>query len=396
MISPDRELGQELEVALQETNQVMLARRLDHYPALPELVRMLRTTAPQVIFLNAQTLSEVQALTPPINEIIPGVQIVAFGRSCEAAVLLEIMRTGIREFLHAPFQIPFVSQALERIAEVLAQRPAAPLSTDQLFTFLPSKPGVGTTTVAVNVAAAISRLADMRVLMMDMDLNSGITRFMLKLTNPHCIVDAAQCALQMDENLWPQLVTSIGQMDVLHSGSMNPDFRIEPTQLRHLVEFARRHYRSICVDLSGNMEKFSLELMHESKRIFLVTTGEINALHLARERLTFLKTVQLDGRVEVVYNRVNKRSGLTVAEVQELVGAPVTSVLTNDYQGVHRALSAGRFVDPAAELGKQITAMSLQMLERKAPASDGRKKFIEYFSLIPGRQSFFEPKKSMT
>ncbi|MDX2152543.1 MAG: hypothetical protein SFV54_17515, partial [Bryobacteraceae bacterium] len=184
MICPDRALGQELEVALQETGQVMLARQTDHYPALTELVRMLRTTAPQVVFLSAETLSEVQVLTPAIVDIIPGAQIVAFGRICEADVLLEVMRTGIREFVHAPFDRATVEQTLARVCEVLALKPPALLATDQLFSFLPSKPGVGTTTVCVNVAAAISRMPDMQVLLMDMDLNSGITRFMLKLTNP--------------------------------------------------------------------------------------------------------------------------------------------------------------------------------------------------------------------
>ncbi|MGC4052268.1 MAG: hypothetical protein QM757_23290 [Paludibaculum sp.] len=67
----------------------------------------------------------------------------------------------------------------------------------------------------------------------------------------------------------------VGQMDVLHSGRLNPDFRIESSQVRNLLEFARRHYRAICVDLSGNLERYSLEIMHEAKRIFLVVTPEI-------------------------------------------------------------------------------------------------------------------------
>ena len=49
----------------------------------------------------------------------------------------------------------------------------------------------------------------------DFDLNSGMVRFMLKLKNTYSVVDAAERSLDIDENFWPQLVTSIGALDVL-------------------------------------------------------------------------------------------------------------------------------------------------------------------------------------
>ena len=75
------------------------------------------------------------------------------------------------------------------------------------------------------------------------------------------VVDAAANAFKLDETLWPQLVTSISHMDVLHSGRLNPGHHVEGAQIRSMVEFARRNYQSVCVDLSGNMEKYSIEIM---------------------------------------------------------------------------------------------------------------------------------------
>ena len=84
------------------------------------------------------------------------------------------------------------------------------------------------------------------------------------------------------------MVTSIENLDVLHAGRLNPDFRIEPAQIRHMMDFMRRNYQALCFDLSGNLEKYSLEIMHESKKIFLVCTPEIPSLHLAREKYLYL------------------------------------------------------------------------------------------------------------
>src|SRR6202022_74103 len=109
--------------------------------------------------------------------------------------------------------------------------------------------------------------------------------------------------MDMDEALWPQMVTTIDKLDVLHAGKLNPDFRIEATQITHLMNFMRRNYRVLCFDLSGNLEKYSLEIMHESKKIFLVCTPEIPSLHLAREKYLYLKGLGLTERVCTPLNR---------------------------------------------------------------------------------------------
>ncbi len=215
-----------------------------------------------------------------------------------------------------------------------------------VYSFLPSKAGVGTSTIALNVAIALSNIPETPVILSDFDLNSGMMRFMLKLDNGYCVADAAEHSIEMDEALWPQLVTSIGSMDVLHAGKLNPGFRIEATQIRHLIDFMRRNYRALCFDLSGNLEKYSLEIMHESKRIFLVCTPEIPSLHLAREKYSFLKSLDLEDRVSVLVNRVSNRPVITPEQIEQILGLPVMMTFPNDYNGVHRALTAGRAIEP--------------------------------------------------
>src|SRR5258708_40129961 len=97
---------------------------------------------------------------------------------------------------------------------------------------------------------------------------------------PYSVVDAAQSALAGDENLWPKIVSSKNGLDVLPVGKLSPGFRIEATQIRHILGYARRHYSHIFVDLSVMMEKYSMEILHETKRVYLVCTAELPSLHL--------------------------------------------------------------------------------------------------------------------
>ena len=392
IVSPDKELGGGLEELFVELGHVGVTRNLQRYPTALELTRVMRAHAPHVIFVGIGELPKAMALVREIEAAYPGVQFVAIHRVCEQPVLLELMRAGIREFLAPPFNRQAVLELTARLREAAEKKPPPIESTDLVFAFLPSKAGVGTSTITLNTACALSRVPKPGVLLADFDLNSGMQRFMLKLDHAYSLVDAVEHASSMDENLWPQLVASIGSLDVLHAGRMNPGFRVEPAQIRHLIEFVRRNYRAVCVDLSGNMEKYSIELMHESRRIFLVCTPEIPSLHLAREKYTYLQSLDLGDRVSVLLNRTQKRGVISPEQVEKLLGLPVHMSFPNDYLGVHKALTDGRHVTPSCELGKQFTKLAQSLFDKPGAPVNTPKRFVEYFSLLPARYSLFGKK----
>ncbi len=392
VICPDIDLSERFQQLLVELGLVNVTRILDHYPNGLELLRYLRAHAPQVIFLSSESMNRAVEIVREVETNTPGVQIVALGRKCDQKVLLDLMRSGIREYASLPFDRQGLQESLLRLGEVLQAKPPSIESTDNVFAFLPSKAGVGASTIALNASVALARQPHSRALLSDFDLNSGMMRFMLKLENTYGVADAAAHALVMDESLWPQMVTTVDKLDVLHAGKLNPDFRIEPTQLRHLIEFMRRNYQAVCFDLSGNLEKYSLEIMHEAKKIFLVCTPEIPSLHLAREKYLYLKHLDLQDRICVLLNRSQKRPVITPQQIEELLGLPIQMTFANDYVGVHRALTLGKGVEATSDLGKQFSVLAQSMTQQPQTVAESKKRFIEYFSVNPARYAVAETK----
>lgn len=387
IISADADLSNQLHGFLTDLGSVGVVRRTEHYPASIEIGRFIRAHAPQVVFLGVDSTSRAAETAKVIEELYPSMALVGFSRDCTPQLLMEAMRAGIREFLLFPFSRQNIGDAVSRIRSQVEARPPAIEMSDMLFTFIPSKAGVGASTIATSTAVALSRLSDTPAFLGDLDLNSGMVRFMLKLENTYCITDAAEHSAEMDEELWPQLVTRVGNLDVLHAGRLNPGYRIEPNVMRQLLGFVRRNYRVSCVDLSGNLERYSLEAMLESKRIFLVCTPEIPSLHLAREKFLYLQEQDLGDRVSVLLNRCQKRPLITPAQIEQLLGLPVHMTFPNDYQCVHRALAAGKAIDFASDLGKQISTLASTMIERKLTSiAESKKRFIEFFSVTAGRE----------
>ncbi len=384
IISPDHELGRRLTASLEATGQVEVDRTLDHYPTAIELVRTLRALSTDVVFINFESLKQGLEMVQILEADGGQRQIVGFQNHIDTGVLRETMRAGVREFLAEPFEPRAVLESMESIKTLLRERPAVNESTNQIFSFLPSKAGVGASTIAVNVSAALARRPNTRVLLSDFDLSSGMLRFMLKLTNEFSVPDAISRVGDMDENLWPQLVTDVSGMDVLHAGRINPSYRIDPAQVATLMAYMRRTYQVLCFDLSGNLEKYSVELMQESKRILLVCTGEIPSLHLAREKLAFLRDMGLSARVSVVLNRMRKNPLFSQAQVEELLGQPVVRVFANDYLAVNHAVEEGKLLDPASELGKSFAEFAAQLMDQsEVKQAASKRRFLDFFRPPP-------------
>ncbi|MEZ5352820.1 MAG: hypothetical protein R2762_09310 [Bryobacteraceae bacterium] len=388
IISPDTELSSRLGDMISKSGRVGLVKTSDKYLREFDLERFLRANAPQVVFLSIEQLSQAMEVLRGIEQTLPGIQVVSVDRSCDPAVLLDLMHIGVREFLAYPFDGASFMAAVARLEEVLEKRPAHIDISDNVFSFLPSKTGAGTSTLCLNAAVALSRLTDTHVLLMDLDLNQGLIGFMMKLDNVYTIYEAAENATKLDEHLWPQLVASRGQLDVLPAGRLDPQIRVDPLQIRQLIAFARRFYKGICIDLSGNMEKFSLEVMQESKRIFLVCTPEIPSLHLARQKFNLLQAMDLGDRVAVLLNRSQKRPIISTTHIEQLLGVPVYQEFPNDYRGVHDALTNGKEIQQETELGRQFTQLAHDMLEKpleQRPMKGRKKKFLEYFSVTSSK-----------
>jgi pilus assembly protein CpaE len=383
LICPDSELRRECRDELARTPLVEVVRELEFYPEQLDMVRILRAHAPKIVFLSVERLGEALAVAAEIERSAPGAQIVGLGKNAEPDVLLQCMRAGIREFAAAPLQLAALEESLLRLSQSLEARPAnAPQDTGKVFAFLPAKGGVGSTTIAVNLAAAIAKDAPGSVLLADLDTTGGLIRFLLKASGSGDVKEALDRATQLDEQLWAQLISRVCALDVLPSGGVRPGLNYDAFQVHSFMEFARRNYRTICVDLSGRLEALELELLAEANKIFLITTPEAPSLHMGREKLKYLEHVELASRTHILLNRTPRRLMLSAAELERILGKPVFASLANDYGAVQRALQAATFVSPDTEFGKSLRILANQLDERnnKAPA-EHRKRLIEYFSV---------------
>jgi pilus assembly protein CpaE len=348
-----------------------------------------------MVFLATEELDRAIGLALAIDRSGTGTQIIALDRTCDPSVLVEIMRAGIREFLPLPINPSRLAEAVARVTDVLVRKPLAFKSTEEVFSFLPAKPGDGTSTVALNASAAIARRSGGRTLIVDFDLNLGMISFLLKITNGRSVLDAVSVADALDNTIWDNLVLKRDDLDVLCSGRLDSRNTLNPAQAEKVLYFVKRTYDSICLDLSGNMEPYSIELLHHSKEIFVVCTTDVPSLHFARAKTEFLRSAGFEERVSVLLNRSEKRSAFSIRDVEDLLGARVRFSFMNDPKRVSKAMEAGTYVDPKSDLGRQFEAFAECLVGPRTSEAQAapRRRFVEYFAIVPSAYHAIEEKR---
>jgi len=297
--------------------------------------------------------------------------------------LLELMQAGICDVTPHDDRSG-IRQAASRALSKLT-------SVEEIFgdvcAFVPAKPGCGATTMAVYASAAAARLTSEPTLLLDFDIRLGVTSFLLKAGGNHTIVDALQQSDCLDFDLWSSLVTQCGNLHLVGSGPMDFSRPIPVERFAEVLRFASQKYSLVSIDLPGTMEDHEVQTLMQAKRIFLVCTPDIGALHVARRKSTWLRDLGLADNVSVILNCMERRNGMGVADIERVIQMPVRYLVPAGAAEIARAVQKGVAVEGTSALAKQIGKIAADMVAARPLVKRPHpvRRFIEFFSVSAAR-----------
>ena len=217
--------------------------------------------------------------------------------------------------------------------------------TGSLVVLLPASGGVGTSALAINLAATVSRAGDKPVVLVDLDLLHGDVRHMLRLEHhPTAIDDLMQRSEEPDVELLEQ-VCATGPADVrVLLAPHRPEHAelVTTARLRTLLLALRRHYGIVVVDSPSRTDERGSAALESADLVIVV--GGASSANLADVKLTreSLAARGVPGdRLAIVINHPRQPAPKTLSDHQGALGAQPTAELPHD-AGVGEAAEAGR------------------------------------------------------
>jgi len=314
----------------------------------------------------------------------PRVATIALNSGSSRDELLALMQAGVRDVIPEFAQL----EILRSVTRAAARLTKVEEVLGDLFAFVPAKPGCGATTVATYVTAAVTRQTEEPALLLDFDIRLGIMSFLLKIEGAHTIVDALQQADQLEPSRWANLVCQRGPLHVLGSGPLDYSQQVPTHRFTTLLDFALRQYSLVAVDLPGTLEDYECETLLRAKKILLVCTPDVGALHVAHRKSSWLRDLHVADKVQVVLNRVERRSTFSLSDIERIIQLPVRYLLPDAAPDIASAVRQGIALEGSSPLAQQIERIADDMLDGKQiqKKSNVVRRFVEYFSVSPARE----------
>ena len=365
--------ARELEEALLTCLQELPVRVLFEISEIPEdwteFRERIERMRPDVMILDITKLRDpMELVIQRIRSTRSQPAVCVLHKTKDPEAILAAFHAGATEFLFPPFDRS-LKEALGRIAKEKETEAESHQHNGKIFAFVSAKGGCGATTIACHAALELVGRRRGKVLLADLDFESGLIGFLVKSNMPYSIADAAHNLSHLDESYWHGLVfTGIPDLDVITAPPPATPGLISPDQVEPVISFARTLYDWIVLDLGRNLNAHTLGILRDIDGLYVVTTYEIPALHQAKGLIqTVLHAGYPQEHLHLLMNRVPKHSEVTLDEIGKMLGFPVTETIPNDYGSLQEAYTEGRLVNPDGLLGKSFAHLVAHMagLEEK-------------------------------
>ncbi len=197
------------------------------------------------------------------------------------------------------------------------------------------KGGVGTTTIAVNVAVAHAASRPGRVLIVDLDLQFGQVATHLNVTPRQTVADLARDEQSQRE---PELLRTYATrheasgLDVLAApGSPELADLVSATHVERILETALLAYEAVVVDAGSTLDERSLAALEGAEVVLLPVYPEISALKAVHLFLDFVNEAgSIASKTTFVLNSMFAKELLKMRDVESGLGAKVSLTLPYD------------------------------------------------------------------
>jgi len=349
VVDPDRESSAEIQKMLSMLGFQVIASAGYGVEAFtlafqlkPDLILM-RIEEPLVRPL--QTLSR-------INDGLPDLPIVVFSTEANIRLMRQSMVSGASDYLQEPLQSEEVEAAIMRVLERKEREGmrrrgelADPIAQGTVITVFGAKGGIGKTTIASNLAVALSTEAHQTVALVDMDTRFGDVAITMDIPVERSIADLARNLDNVDRNsLREYLVQHESGVRILPAPTRPSDWRnLTAQHIRDVVDVLAQTHDFVILDTPGTFNEIVAAAIEVGTMILLVTTLDmasikdtVLALEMLHERFG-----NDDERIKVVLNRAGMDTGVREKDVERTLDSPLWWRIPQD-QEVVKAAQLGR------------------------------------------------------
>lgn len=336
IVDPNDATRENLKSVLLGLETVWLEAECSRYAFFVDVVEQ---TKPDIGFIAMD--SDPQRATRLIHETLqkaPGCSILVSSSSTDGRLILESMRAGAKEFVTEPLRAEDLAAALQRVKRQAGGAAGASHRKEhcQVFAVAGATGGVGSSSIAVNLACSLAADSANSVVLVDLDVALGDADVFLDTIPEYTLADIAQNVERLDLTLLKKSLTvhSTG-VHLLPRPMQLEDVRIiTPEKLQRVIGLLKTSFTHLVIDTSKSYSELDMLALRSSDEVLMVTQLDLPCLrNVVRLLMTFDEDEAMRKKVKVVVNRFGQDSGqISLKKAKDTIGRDVFWQIPNDYR----------------------------------------------------------------
>jgi pilus assembly protein CpaE len=297
----------------------------------------------------------------------PTVSVILVRDSLDTEVLTRAMKAGARD-VAAGDDIASITAAIQRAHQLhLALRgPAGAVRYGKVVTVFSPKGGVGKTTMAVNLALALTEKGARKVCLVDLDLAFGDVAITMQLFPTHSIEQAVGSEETIDQAMLDGLLTRHKDSLMVLAAPAHPDVRerVTPVLISRILKTLKEEFDYVVVDTAPTFDDITLTALDETDECIILATLDVPTLKNVKVALETLDLLNISrGHRHLLLNRADDLVGISVDKVETILGMPVAIQIGTDV-AIAAATNAGTPIvadNPGHPSSIAVTSLAAQL-----------------------------------
>ena len=307
---------------------------------------------------NATMLAQIDELASHCDE---GVQVMVIGAVNDISLYRQLMARGVSEYLVPPIT---PVQVIRSIGKLFAD-PDAPF-VGKSVSVIGAKGGVGSSTIAHNLAWAMSENIKVYTALIDLDLSFGTTSLDFNHESQQTVADALLAPERVDDAVITRLLSKATDRLSLFTApaTVGQIIDVESEAYQIVVDGVRRVMPYVVVDLPHGWSRWQYNTLVSSDEVILVCQPDLASLRNGKNILDKLKADRPnDAAPRLVINMmgVPKRPEIPTKDFAGAMGVEPEVVIPFDPQLFGNASNNGQMIaetDAAAAPSVEIDKLA--------------------------------------
>jgi len=306
--------------------------------------RLIQTNKPSVAILGVAQLEVGIDQVQHIAEHFPATSIFVATTEKNPDWILRLMRSGAREYFLKPVVKTELIDALKKVAKNLSPS-RGPIAQKQgkIISVYNPMGGVGTTTIAVNIAATLAAASD-DVALVDFNLFCGDVASFLDMNPKYTLGSVTNNVNRLDAGFLRSSMTRHSSGIYLLSEPLEVEetMSITPEQINQVLTFLKSAFSYVVIDTGGHLFGANLVTFRHSDHLLYNTVLTLPALKNVRRYLMAMENEGIDrNSVKIVVNRHLPKADIRLSDAESVLGTKVFATIPNEYGAVIDSINKG-------------------------------------------------------